>query len=98
MPLPKFLFHQESDFRPDRAWRFLLGGFLILAIIIFAAAAYLYRILNTLEVVSQEKMTITSAARLDEKAIRQVVMMLGEKKAKFETLLITPPAIVDPSR
>ena len=52
MPLTKsFLHHRASDFTPDRDWRFLFGGFLILTIIILSASAYLYRVINSLEIV-----------------------------------------------
>ena len=99
MPLTKsFLHHRASDFTPDRDWRFLFGGFLIFAIVIFAGSIYLYSILDTLEVTSRQKMTAVTLFHLDQLGLDKAVAALGEKKNRFETLLATPPPIVDPAR
>ena len=98
MPLLKSLFQREGDFRPDRDWRFLFGSFLVLAVASFVAAVYFYRVLNTLEVVSQERMAPNSSARLDRAALDRAIKALAEKQTRFETFLTTPPTIVDPAR
>ena len=99
MPLlKKSLSRLGSDFKPDRDWRLLFGGFLIFAIIIFAGSVSLYRVLDTLEAISRQRMTAASPTRLDQSGLDQVTAALGEKKNRFETLLVTPPPIVDPSR
>ena len=99
MPLTKsFLHHRASDFTPDRDWRFLFGGFLILTIIILSASAYLYRVINSLEIVSQARMVAVTPLRLDQTGLDKAVIYLGEKENRFETLLATPPPIVDPAR
>jgi|SRR3989344_1141176 len=98
MRLNKSFFHRQvSDFTPDRDWRFLFGGFLILTIAVLAVSVYLYDRLDSLEVVSQARMTAISPIRLDQAGLDKAVAALEEKKNRFETLLTTPPAIVDPS-
>ncbi|HEY4476578.1 MAG TPA: hypothetical protein VJB69_01135 [Candidatus Paceibacterota bacterium] len=98
IPTRHYRDRRRSDFRPDRDWRFLFGSFLILAIIIFVGAVSLYRVLDSLEVISQQRMTATGTVRLDEIALSRVVTALDEKKNQFEILLTTPIIIVDPSR
>ena len=99
MQLNKSFFHRWiSDFTPDRDWRFLFGGFLVLTITILAMSVYLYGILNSLEVVSQARMVAVTPLRLDQAGLAKVITALAEKKSRFEILLVTPPPIVDPSR
>jgi hypothetical protein len=88
----------RSDFKPDRDWRILFGSFLFLAIIVFLASVYLYWSLDTLEAVGRAKMLADSEIQLDQPALERVVATLNEKKARLETLLTTPPVIVDPAR
>ncbi|MFH1170255.1 MAG: hypothetical protein V1704_01710 [Candidatus Vogelbacteria bacterium] len=88
----------KSDFNPDRDWQILFGSFLVLVLAIFLTAVYLYWSLDTLEAVGRAKMLADSEIHLDRPALEQVVTALSEKKARFETLLTTPPTIVDPAR
>ena len=92
------LLRARGDYDADRAWRFLFGGFLGLALVVFVVAVYLYRILNNLETVSQARLAKVTPARLDAPALEQAVKILNGKKTEFETRLITPATIVDPSR
>lgn len=87
-----------GDFRPDRDWRLLFGGFLVSAAIVFAGSVYLYRLLDTLEMISQRAMTKVEPVRLNQAALDRAVADLGEKKSRFDDLSATPPPIVDPSR
>jgi len=96
--LKKSLSSPGSDFKPDRDWRILFGSFLILVIAIFSVSVYLYWSLDTLEAVGRARTLVDSEIRFDRPALEQVVTTLGEKKARFEALLTTSPAIVDPAR
>ena len=87
-----------SDFKPDRDWRLLFGAFLLGAIVVFASSIYLYRILNSLEKISQARITEAGVLRLDRAALDQVATTLKEKQVRFDALLVKGPAIVDPSR
>ena len=98
MKFTKALFRRGGDGNPDRDWRFLFGSFLVLAIIIFIAAISLYRILDTLEMVSQARMVKVTPNRLDELALERAVTILRDKKTRFDILLTTPATIVDPAR
>ena len=88
----------KSDFKPDRDWQIFFGSFIILVLVIFLASVYFYWSLDTLEAVGREKMLADSEIPLDQPALERAVTTLGEKKARFETLLTTPPVIVDPAR
>lgn len=63
-----------------------------------AASVYLYRAINSLEVVSQARMAATTPLRLDQANLDKVMTALKEKESRFNTLQTTPPPIVDPSR
>ena len=94
----KFSLSRDSDFEPDRNWRLLFGGFLILAIFSFAAAIYLYRVLDSLELVSQERMIANPSSRLNRESLDEVAKELAEKQNRFDAFLGAPPSIVDPTR
>ncbi len=86
-----------NDFHPDRDWRLLLGAFLLLCSVAFAAAVFLYRGLNTLEAVGEERMIGDPRTELDRASLDAIAKALVKKEERFKGFLVAPPAIVDPA-
>ena len=96
--LKKSLLLSKNDFNSNRDWQILFGSFLVLVLATFLVSVYFYWLLDSLEASGRAKMLADSEIHLDQPALKRVVTVLDEKKARFETLLTTPPAIIDPAR
>ena len=89
----------KLTFRPHRVWRWLISVFLLLAAGALAGGYYLYRQLETIELISQRRLESNPVEplRLDLKTLARVRERLDVKAARTEALKLNPPAVADPS-
>ena len=84
---------------PDRAWRWFISIFLILAAATLTLGYYAYRSLARAELVSQERLMAQSQSvlKLNEAELKNISELLLKREEETKAIKTNPPPIIDPA-